>query len=79
MLNWRISKPNSIPLLVVFRLTTEVYILKKEILIYGGYNHDNEATDQAFLFDTQTNILKTNNENKLPFAEGFWNNSPLIY
>ena len=23
--------------------------------------------------------IKTNNEYKLPFAEGFWNNSPLIY
>ena len=52
------------------------YIL--EIFIYGGYNQDNEANDQAFIFDTETSIIKSNINYKLPFAEGFWNNTPLI-
>ena len=62
----------------LFSTSCSVQVNTKEILIFGGYNHDNEATDISYVLDTETNIVKTHESIRLPLAEGFWNNTPLI-
>lgn len=60
-----------------------VQINKDEIMVFGGYHQDNQASASCFLFssdsdDENSYEIKKIENCKLPFAEGFWNNTPVI-
>lgn len=57
-----------------------VQITQSEIMVLGGYNQLNIGQKQTFIIrvDTTGTYIKDINTYPLPFAEGFWNNTPII-
>lgn len=57
-----------------------VQITQSEIMVLGGYNELNIGQKQTFIIrvDTTGTYIKDINTYPLPFAEGFWNNTPII-
>lgn len=63
----------------LYSTSCAVQLNNKEIMIFGGYNHENDPSDISYILDTQSNIVRSHDGIKLPIAEGFWNNTPLIH
>ena len=60
-----------------------IQINKNEIMVFGGYQQDNQASSSCFLFsseneDENSYEIKKVDACKLPYAEGFWNNLTII-
>lgn len=67
--------------------SASLQINENEILVVGGYHEDNSGSDQTFIaqinkpknsHENEIVIIKDLNQRKLPLAEGFWSNNPLI-
>lgn len=69
-----------------FRLTSTsaaVQINKSEIIVFGGYHQDNQASNSCFLLSSENEDdnyyeIKKVDVCKLPYPEGFWNNMPVV-
>ena len=60
-----------------------VQINKNEIMVFGGYQQDNQASATCFIFSSENEEenyyeIKKVDACKLPYAEGFWNNMAII-
>jgi hypothetical protein len=55
-------------------------ITQNEIMVMGGYNEANLGQKQTYILrvDPTGTYIKDVNTYPLPFAEGFWNNIPII-
>ena len=62
-------------------------INQSEILVFGGYSQNNSGSNQTFSFHVDYSDMESNdncyinniNRIPLPFAEGFWENSPVVF
>jgi hypothetical protein len=69
-----------------FKLTSTsaaVQINKNEIMVFGGYHQDNQASPTCFLLsseneDDNSYEIKKVDVCKLPYPEGFWNNMAIV-
>lgn len=60
-----------------------VQINKNEIIVFGGYHQDNQASASCFLFGSESDDdnsyeIKIGDACNLPYPEGFWNNLAII-
>ena len=69
-----------------FKLTSTssaIQINKNEIMVFGGYHQDNQASSTCFLLSSENDEdnyyeIKKVDTYKLPYPEGFWNNMAII-
>lgn len=65
--------------LILFSTSCSVQINSNEIIIFGGYNHENEPTNLSYVFDVEYKIIKNYHNINISIPEGFWNNTPIIH
>lgn len=65
--------------LILFSTSYSVQINSNEIIIFCGYNHENESTNLYYVFDVEYKIIKNYHNINIAIPEGFWNNTPIIH
>lgn len=63
--------------------SASIQINKNEIMVFGGYHQDNQASANCFFLRAENDDdnfyeIKRVDSCQLPFSEGFWNNTPII-
>ena len=50
-------------------------------MVMGGYDENNDGQSQTYILSVGNNgaLIRDINVYPLPFPEGFWNNTPIIY
>jgi hypothetical protein len=59
-----------------------IQITSQEIMVMGGYDENNAGHKQTYILkidESNSAVIKDINIYPLPFAEGFWNNIPILH
>ncbi len=75
-----------IPNYIYYVSCAGIDINESQLFIFGGYTNDqpggNTSVADSYVLDISdrsTFYIRSHNRFRLPIAEGFWNNTPIIY
>ena len=80
-----IESSKSSPKIELLSFSAAVQTSENEILVFGGYDNTEMEKPERVCYTAEVNpsrsyvLIKHFNLTPLPFAEGFWNNNPIIH